>query len=98
MNTSNCITLLYDLLKDESVNGNTKIELIESWDNVLSLNLLKGNKWKNEIEGFAKELLEKRNEAKKNKDYTLADQIRNELEEKGYTIKDTREGSILERK
>jgi cysteinyl-tRNA synthetase len=41
-------------------------------------------------------MISKRNEAKKNKDYALADQIREELASKGIKIKDTREGTIIE--
>ena len=41
-------------------------------------------------------LIEKRKEAKKNKDFELADSIRNELLEKGIIIKDTREGTTYE--
>ena len=37
-------------------------------------------------------LVEKRNQAKKDKDFALADQIRDELLAKGVAIKDTREG------
>ena len=40
-------------------------------------------------------MIQKRNEAKRNKDFTLADQIREELKEKGILIKDTREGTIF---
>ena len=39
------------------------------------------------------ELIEKRNEAKKNKDYEAADKIREELNSNGIQIKDTREGT-----
>ena len=45
---------------------------------------------------YIHEQIEKRNEAKKNKDYALADRIREELKEKGILIKDTREGTIFE--
>ena len=38
----------------------------------------------------------KRKEAKINKDFELADKIRNELLEKGIAIKDTREGTTYE--
>lgn len=41
-------------------------------------------------------MIEKRNNAKKNKDFALADSIREELEEQGITLKDTREGTIYE--
>ena len=39
-----------------------------------------------------------RNKARANKDFSLADQIRNELEEKGILIEDTSNGTIWRRK
>ena len=41
-------------------------------------------------------MIEKRNIAKKNKDYAEADAIRNELLASGIVLKDTREGTIYE--
>ena len=41
-------------------------------------------------------MIEKRKEAKLNKDYGLADSIREELERDGIILKDTREGTIYE--
>lgn len=38
------------------------------------------------------ELIEKRSEARKNKDFKLADSIRDELKEKGIIIEDTKDG------
>ena len=92
LNIPNTITLIYDLLKSD-VNDSTKIKLIKSWDQVLSLDLFKKEEIDKDLE---KEILEKileRNEAKKNKDYSLADKIRDELLEKGIALKDTREGT-----
>ena len=40
--------------------------------------------------------IEERKQAKSNKDYERADLIRKELEDKGITLKDTREGTIYE--
>ena len=94
MNTANAITLLYDLLKDDT-HDTTKIKVIEQMDKVLSLDLLKTEE-KNIDEAYIKEMIEKRNNAKKNKDFALADSIREELEEQGITLKDTREGTIYE--
>ena len=45
---------------------------------------------------FRSEKIEERNLAKKEKNYEKADQIRQELLEKGIFIKDTREGTIYE--
>ena len=64
-------------------------------DKVLSLDLLK-NEEINLDEAYIQEMIEKRNIAKQNKDYALADSIRSELEEKGIILKDTREGTIYE--
>ena len=92
LNTSNAITVLYDLLKDDSVNGKTKLELIKSFDKVLSLNLIKDNVV-NDKHDYIMSKIELRNDAKKNKNYELADKIRNELLSEGIILVDTREGT-----
>jgi len=96
LNTSNALTVLYDVIKSE-LNNNTKLALISSFDKVLSLNLLKEEKTlSNDLENYINETIQKRNEAKNNRDYTLADSLRNELLDKGIILKDTREGTIYE--
>ena len=97
LNTSNALTVLYDLLKDNEVNGNTKLKLVSDFDKVFSLVIIKENtKVDKELEEYILAKIEERNEAKKNKDYSLADAIRNELLEKNIIIKDTREGTTYE--
>lgn len=92
LNTANAISVLYELLKDEQVNGKTKLELINKFDKVLALNLIK-EEVVSEMDEEIKSLIEKRNEAKKNKDFELADSIRNDLYERGIELIDTREGT-----
>ena len=96
LNTSNAISLIYDLLKDE-ISGTTKLALIKNWDKVLSLDLTK-KEVKNSYrdEEYIQQMIAKRNEAKANKDYKLADEIRDTLLEEGIILKDTREGTIFE--
>lgn len=95
LNTSMCLTILYELLKDGSVNGCTKIKIISSFDEVLSLDLLKNDSINidNNLESYIREMIDLRTNYKNNKDYENADRIRNELLEKGIIIKDTREGT-----
>ncbi len=94
LNTASVITLLYDTLKSE-LNDATKYYLIKSWDTVLSLDLT--TEVKNDVdENYINEMIIKRNEAKKNKDFRLADDIRNDLLSNGIVLKDTREGTIYE--
>lgn len=97
LNTSMAITIIYDLLKSD-VNDKTKLELIISFDEVLSLDLtaLVGKEEENnvdsELESYVLAKIEERKAAKKEKDFAKADAIRNELLEKGIVLEDTREG------
>ena len=97
VNTSMGVTLLYDVLKSE-LNGATKRAIIESYDYVLSLDLLKEEMQEEasgvdaELEAYVLAKIEERKAAKKAKDFALADAIRNELLEQGIILKDTREG------
>lgn len=92
LNTANALSNLYDLLKDNEVNGNTKLELIKSFDKVLALDLIQESKVFEADEEILK-LIAARNEAKKKKDYELADSIRDDLYKKGIELIDTREGT-----
>ncbi len=94
LNTANALTLIYDVLKSDA-NDTTKKSIIKSFDDVLSLDLTK--KEKSELdEAYIKEMIEKRNIAKENKDYDTADNIRKDLEELGIILKDTRDGTTYE--
>jgi cysteinyl-tRNA synthetase len=95
LNTSNALTVLYEVLKDD-INNNTKLYLIKDFDKVLCLDLLKKDKIDKELEQYIKSKIEERKQAKQDKNYALADQIRNELLEKGIVLKDTREGTVYE--
>ncbi len=56
--------------------------------------------FKREEEEVPNEILEKlkaRDRAKEQKDYHLADRLRNEIESLGYIIKDTKQGTVVER-
>lgn len=97
LNTSNALTILFDLLKDDSINSSSKLYLVEKFDSVFSLDLVEHEKEiDSELLSKINELIDKRNAAKKDKDYGLADSIRDELKEMGVVIKDTREGTTFE--
>ena len=93
LNTSNALTILYDLLKDDKANGSTKISLVKKFDEVFSLDLLKADEVDSELVEYIEKKIEERKEAKKNKDFALADSIRDELASKGIVLLDTREGT-----
>ena len=95
LNTANAITILYDVLKSD-LNNNTKLYLIEDFDKVLSLDLLKEEEIEEDLLNYVNNEIEKRNLAKKEKNYELADSIRKTLENKGIILKDTREGTTFD--
>ncbi|MCH5279241.1 MAG: cysteine--tRNA ligase [Christensenellaceae bacterium] len=95
LNTSLGLTVLYDLLKDD-LNGSTKRAIIADLDTVFCLNLLNGGKLEensDELREYVEGMIFERIEAKKNKNYARADEIRNELALKGIVLKDTKEGT-----
>ena len=94
LNTASAITLIYDILK-ENVSSETKLKVVEMIDSVLSLSLLevKEKSIDEEFKRYIEAKIEERKEAKKNKDFVTADKIRDELLQKGVTIKDGREGT-----
>lgn len=103
LNTSLAITALYDVLKYKT-NDKTKLLLLDEFDQVLSLDLLKAaaevkkkaeEEAAKKLEGVDPEILalvEDRTAAKKAKNFARADEIRDMLKERGITLKDTPQG------
>lgn len=69
LNTANAITVLYEMLKADDLNNNEKLNLIEDFDRVLSLDLLKADEEEkdvhDELAAYIEEMIQKRQEAKK---------------------------------
>ena len=105
LNTSLGITCLYDVLKYDT-NDKTKRALIEEFDTVLSLNLCKEA---DALNAKAEEpssdpdaarievLLAERAQAKKDRNFARADEIRDSLKAEGIVITDTPNGAKWER-
>ncbi len=92
LNTANGLTVLYSLLKDNEVNDHTKLALVKDFDKVLGLDLIK-EKSEAVQHDYIINKIEERKIAKLNKDYALADDIRNELLKLGVQLIDTKEGT-----
>ncbi|MCI9245748.1 MAG: cysteine--tRNA ligase [Clostridia bacterium] len=77
-------------------------KLLLKFDKVLGLDLENSKQYLEEAKQIElpeeiAELLEKRKQARENKDWKIADQIRDQLKEKGYSVKDTKEGMTVEK-
>jgi cysteinyl-tRNA synthetase len=99
INTALGITCVYDILKADT-NDATKRASIKDIDYVLSLNLVRENEEndapvseKSDFEKEIEALIAERTQAKKDKNFARADEIRNDLKARGVTLLDTREGT-----
>lgn len=91
LNTPKAIALIWELLKDDNVSGK-KATLLE-FDKVLGLGLenLKEVKIPKEVE----ELVKKREEARKDENWSESDKLREKISKLGFEVKDTPEGSKI---
>ena len=77
-------------------------KLLLAFDEILALDLKNAENYLQEQKevSFPEEiqkLIEERKIARQNKNWELSDQLRKEIEEKGYTIKDTKEGMTVKK-
>ena len=100
LNTADAITSIFDLVKIANTNINeiSSKQLIEKTLSMLNeltkvINIAQKTK-DNDIDvEKIEQLIDERNEAKKNKDFAKADEIRDTLKQMGIEIKDTRKGT-----
>lgn len=77
--------------------------LLEQFDQVLGLDLVHAEEYLKTqnaevvMDEEVKQLVEKRDQARKEKNWALSDEIRDLLQQKGYIVKDTKEGTMIEK-
>ncbi|MFD2627747.1 cysteine--tRNA ligase [Oceanobacillus kapialis] len=98
-NTANAISVLFDLAKDANVyleSKQTSTDVIEAFQGAIA-SMLKvlGIELKEEaslLDEDIESLIQERNEARKNRDFARADEIRDSLKEQGIILEDTPQG------
>ena len=103
LNTSLAITALLDIFKSDADDA-TKLSLVKDFDTVLSLGLIEAakklaeeNKEEELPEEIAK-LVAERQQARKEKNFALADELRDKIADMGYVIEETRQGTKVTKK
>ena len=92
--------VLWSMLRDPSLADDQKLAAVLDMDSILGLSLDRVEAVQDEgaiADSEALELLARRSEAKKAKDWAQADEIRNRLSRMGYKVVDTPSGPQLER-
>lgn len=102
LNTADGLAVIFDLVKEantvfqEEKSSSLAKDTYEMLTKLLDvLGLFRQNEMSSEIPVEVQELVSKRAEAKKQKDFALADQLREQVRQLGYEIKDTREGAQI---
>lgn len=97
LNIPNAFTVLSDVIKDQELTNKEKYVLIEDFDKVLSLNLidLKSEEKSdhNVDEELINKLIQQRDTARQDKDWSKADEIRDKLNSMNIEILDSKEGT-----
>ncbi len=96
LNMPVAMSVVWDVIKNP--NKSKKLQnLLLKFDEVLGLNLKDYKKEENILPEEIQSLVNERNEARANKNWAESDRIRDHLIEKGYTVKDSKEGTIVEK-
>lgn len=101
LNTANAFTVLSDVIKSDILNNAEKIYLIEDFDKVLSLNLTIHEETGINVnidQEYIDMLIVERDQARKDKNWTRADEIRNILLNINVELIDSKEGTTWKSK
>jgi cysteinyl-tRNA synthetase len=89
------LVVLNELVKSPDVGEGEKYALLASWDEVLGLDLEREARAAFEVPPEVGELLERRDAARRARDFATSDAIRERLIEMGYEVMDTAEGTMV---
>lgn len=95
LNMANALTVLSKVIKDNQLTNREKYTLIADFDKVLSLELTNENSEKDMKvdEDLISRLIKERNEARKNRNWVRADEIRDELQGMNIELIDSKLGT-----
>ncbi|MCK5149720.1 cysteine--tRNA ligase [Candidatus Pacearchaeota archaeon] len=93
LNTPKALQVLWKLVRDKKTKG--KLKTIKKMDEIFGLDLLKKEEIK--IPEEVSNLVKERENARKRKDWEMADELRNKINKLGYVVNDTKEGVIVKK-
>ncbi|MDI6739428.1 MAG: cysteine--tRNA ligase [Candidatus Edwardsbacteria bacterium] len=97
LNMPQALAVVWDLLKAEDVSAKGKLELIRDFDRVLGLKLLESSK-QDDVPQEIVALIEKRQQARKEKQWAESDRLRAEIASHGFMVEDTPKGQTVRKK
>lgn len=96
LNMPKAVQVLWKVAEGD-LSDKDKIKLIDSFDSVLGLNLKGFKKHEISVPLEIEELVDEREKARKNKDWKLADKMRDNIRKKGFEVEDSSSGAIVKK-
>ena len=98
LNTPQALAVLWQIIDHSEISSEDKINLLLLCDQILGFDLKNWQPTKIDLPEELKSLLEERKLARSNKDWAKADQLRNQIAEFGFIVKDQGTEQILTKK
>jgi len=95
LNMPMAMSVVWDVVRNPAKSKDFQ-KLLLKFDRVLGLDLENYKPEENRLPDEIQRLVDLRNQARNNKDWAESDRLRDELISKGYTVKDTKEGTVVE--
>lgn len=97
LDTPKALAVMWKLIKS-NYPGSAKKQSLLKMDKVLGLGLDKIKKEELVVPAEVKKLVSQREVARKNKDWSRSDELREKIESMGFTIEDTEKGAVIKKK
>lgn len=99
LNMPEAMAVMWDMLRDGKLSSAEKLNLAYDFDRIfgLELDVIKEETTGMEIPDEINSLAGQRSEAKKNKNFKLADELRDRIREKGFEILDKKDGTEIKK-
>ena len=97
LNVSEGLAILWDALKDGELEAGEKLGLVYDFDKVFGLKLNEVKPEESEIPEEIMQYAEQRLQAKKAKNFAMADELREKIKAMGYEVTDKKEGYELKK-
>ncbi len=94
LNSPGALEVLWGVIRNESYSPHDKRIFAEYADSVLGLGIT--TPVYKEVPELIRSLVREREEARKNGNFTRADELRSHIEDRGYTVRDTETGSVVD--
>ncbi len=97
LNTPEALAVVWNLIKDESISAGDKQTTLLEFDKILGLDLENNEFEIKNIPADVQELIGKREKARASKEFKKSDELRDEIEAKGFIVEDSPTGPKIER-